>query len=86
MLIIMLLSGLAVIGSVAWFIALPGYDSGIAILTSLSALLAAWFGDKKLKRQANQNQVVSKNGIGVQAGGNVNMGNIHTSRKTADAE
>lgn len=86
MLIIKLLSGIAFIGSVAWFIVQRGYEPAIAIVTSLSAFIAAWFGDKKLKRQANQNQAVSKNGIGIQAGGDVNMGSIRTSRKTPDAE
>lgn len=86
MLIIKFLSGLAFIGSVVWFIAQRDYEPAIAIVTSLSAFIAAWFGDKKLKRQASQNQSVSKNGIGIQAGGDVNMGNIRTSRKTTDAE
>ena len=86
MLIIKLLSGLAFIGSVAWFIAQPNYEPAIAIVTSLVAFIAAWFGDKKLKRQANQNQTVSKNGIGIQAGGDVSMGSIRTSKKTTDAE
>ena len=86
MLIIKLLSGLAFIGSVAWFIARPDYDAAIAIVTSLTAFIAAWFGDKKLKRQANQNQTVSKDGIGIQAGGDVSMGSIHTIRKVKDAE
>jgi len=85
MLIIKLLSGLAFIGSVAWFIAQRDYEPAIAILTSLSAFVTAWFVDKK-KRQANQNQSVSKNGIGIQAGGDVNLGSIRTSEKTPDAE
>lgn len=86
MLIIKLLSGLAFIGSVAWFIAQRDHEPAIAIVTSLAAFIAAWFGDKKLKRQANQNQTVSKNGIGVQAGGDVSMGSIRTSKKTPDVE
>lgn len=83
---IKILSGFAFIGSVAWFISLPDYEPVIAIFTSLSAFIAAWIGDKKLKRQANQNQTVSKNGIGIQAGGDVSMGSIRTSRKTTDAK
>jgi len=86
MLIIKLLSGLAFIGSVAWFIAQRDYEPAIAILTSLSAFVAAWFVDKKQKRQAKQNQSVAKNGIGIQAGGDVNLGNIRTSGKNLDAE
>lgn len=86
MLIIMLLSGLAFIGSVAWFIAQRDYEPAIAIVTSLSAFVAAWFVDKKQRPQANQNQTVSKNGIGIQAGGDVSMSSIRASRKTPDAE
>ncbi len=86
MLIIKLVSGLAFIGSVAWFIAQRDYEPAIAILTSLSAFVAAWFFDKKQNRQANQNQSVSKNGIGIQAGGDVNLGSIRTSGKNPDAE
>jgi hypothetical protein len=86
MLIIKFLSGLAFIGSVVWFIAQRDYEPAIAILTSLSAFVAAWFVDKKQKRQANQNQSVSNNGIGIQAGGDVNFGSIRTSAKNPDAE
>ena len=86
MLIIKLLSGFAFIGSVVWFVAQRDYEPAIAIVTSLSAFIAAWFGDKKLKRQANQSQTISKNGIGIQAGGDVSMGSIRTSKKTTDAE
>ena len=86
MLIIKILSGLAFIGSVAWFIAQREYEPAIAILTSLAALIAAWFVDRKQKRQANQNQSISKNGIGIQAGGDVNLGSIRTIGKNKDAE
>ncbi len=86
MLIIKFLFGLAFIGSVAWFIAQPDYEPAIAIVTSLTAFIAAWLGDKKLKRQANQNQAIAKNGIGIQAGEDVSIGSIRTSRKTTDAE
>lgn len=86
MLIVKFLSGLAFIGSIIWFIEQRDYEPAIAIVTSLSAFIAAWYGDKKLKRQATQNQSVSKNGIGIQAGGDVNMGSIHTNRKKTDAQ
>ena len=86
MLIIKLLSGLAFIGSVAWFIAQRDYEPAIATVTSLTTFISAWFGDKRLKRQANQNQTVAKNGIGIQAGGDVCMGSIRTSGKSTDAE
>jgi integral membrane sensor domain MASE1 len=86
MLIIKVLSGLAFIGSVAWFIAQRDYEPAIAIVTSLTAFIAAWLGGKKLERQANQSQTVSSDGIGIQAGGNVSTGSVRTSRKTTNAE
>jgi len=86
MLIIKILSGLAFIGSVVWFIAQRDYEPAIAIVTSLSAFIAAWLGDKKMKRQASQNQTVADNGIGIQAGGDVSIGSIRSSRKTTNAE
>ena len=86
MLIIKILSGLAFIGSVAWFIAQPDYEPTIAIVTSLSAFIAAWRCDRKLKLFANQNQTVGENGIGIQAGGDISTGNLHVSRGTTNAE
>ncbi len=87
MLIIKFLSGLAFIGSVAWYIAQPGYEPAITAVTSLAAFIAAWVVDKKNQKIiTNQNQTVSKNGIGIQAGGDVSTGNIRTSTRTKDAE
>ena len=80
MLIIKFLSGFAFIGSVAWFIATPDYDSAIASVTSLSALIAILFGEKRAKRRAAQNQSVAENAIGIQAGGNVKVENIYANR------
>ncbi|WP_159237789.1 hypothetical protein [Raoultella terrigena] len=86
MLIIKILSGLAFIGSVAWFIEQHDYEPAIAIVSSLSAFIAAWFGDKKIKQQAKQNQTVSKDSIGIQAGGDVSTGDIRVSRGNRNAE
>ena len=86
MLITKVLSGLTFIGSVVWFIAQPDYEPAIAILTSLTAFIGAWFVDQKQKRKVNQNQSISKNGIGIQAGGDVSLGCIRTSEKDKDAE
>lgn len=80
MLIIKLLSGLALIGSVAWFFATPDYEPAIAIVTSLSALIAILFGENRAKRRARQTQSVAEKAIGIQAGGDVRVGNIHADR------
>ena len=79
------LSGLAFIASVAWFIEQRDYEPAIATVTSLTAFIAAWFGEKRLKRQANQKQAVGKNSIGIQAGGDVSMGSVRNSGKSTDA-
>lgn len=81
MLIIKLLCGIAFIGSIAWFIAVPDFEPAIAIVTSLSAFIAAWLGEKRAKRQALQNQSVAEYGLGIQAGGDVSVGSIHANRK-----
>lgn len=86
MLIIKFLSGLAFLGSVAWFIVQPDYEPAIAILTSLSAFVVAWFGDEKMKQKASQSQTVAENGIGIQAGGDVRTGDIHAGKRTTNAE
>ena len=86
MLIIKILSGLAFIGSVAWFIAQRDYEPAIAIVTSLSAFIATWLGDRKMKQKANQNQTVAENGVGIQAGGDVSIDSIRVSGKTTNAE
>lgn len=84
--IIKFLSVLALIGSISWFIAAPDYEPGIAIVTSLSASVAVWFVDKQQKHQTNQNQTVAENAVGIQAGGDVNIGDIQVNRKTKDDE
>lgn len=81
MLIIKLLSGLAIICSVAWFIATPDYEPAIAGITSLSALIAILLGERRAKRRAAQNQSVAENAVGIQAGGDVKVGSIHANRK-----
>lgn len=86
MLIIKILSGLALIGSVVWFIAQHDYAPAIAVISSLSAFIAACFGDKKIKQQAMQKQTIYKDGIGIQAGGDVSTVEIRVSRGAKDAE
>ena len=86
MLIIKLLSGLVFVGSIAWLIATPDYEPAIASITSFSALIAIFFGEKRAKRRAAQSQFVAENAIGIQAGGDVKVGNIHANRDSRDAK
>ena len=81
MLIIKLLSGLAFVGSVVWFLAIPDYEPAIAIVTSLAAFIAALVSEKRAKRQAAQKQSVANNGLGIQAGGDISVGSIHANRE-----
>lgn len=87
MLTIKLLAGFAFIGSIVWFVSEPNYEPAIAIASSLSALLAALIGERRVKQRAAQNQSVAQSGMGIQAGGDVNIGRIHTDQgATRDVE
>lgn len=70
------LSGIALIGSIAWFIAEPGYEPGLTAIGSLSALISAFIAEKRNARRAQQNQSISRSSVGIQAGGDVNIGTI----------
>jgi len=70
------LAAVALLGSIAWTIADPGFESGLTVVGSLSALVSAFLVEKRNARLARQQQTVSKSSIGVQAGGDVNIGNI----------
>jgi len=59
MLIIKLLSGAALLGSIAWVVAAPDYEPAIATITSLSALIATLVVEKRRKTSARQRQVIS---------------------------
>ena len=80
MLIIKLLSGAALLGSIAWAIAAPDYEPVIAVIASLSAFIAAIVSDKRRKESARQRQLISGNGVGLQAGGDISVGNIGNSQ------
>lgn len=85
-LIIKILSFVALIGSVAWFVYDPDFEPAIAIVTSLSALIATWVASKREQRSASQTQVVGENSVGIQSGGNVTAGDISIKRNSGDAE
>ncbi|MER2512157.1 MAG: hypothetical protein ABTQ25_07020 [Nitrosomonas ureae] len=86
MLIIKLLAGIAFVGTIAWFVAVPDYEPAIAIVTSLSAFIAALIGERKAKKKAEQVQSVARSGLGIQAGGDVKIGSIKTGEAPRDAE
>jgi len=70
------LAAIALIGSIAWVIADPGFEPVLAVIGSISTLVSAFLVEKRNARRAQQHQSVSKSSIGVQAGGDVSMGDI----------
>ena len=84
--IVQILSIIAFIGSVFWFISKPNYDSALSIITSLGTFFVSLYTEKKSKKQSNLRQTVSSNGVGVQAGGDINMGSIRSGKETTNAE
>lgn len=77
--IIKLLSVVALIGSIAWMVADPDYEPALAIIASLSTLIANFIIEKRKDATLNQRQEVTGNGVGVQAGGDVTVGDIRNS-------
>jgi hypothetical protein len=76
MFVLKLLAFVAFFGSIAWFWASPDYEPGIAIVSTLSGLIAIWFGERQSARKAAQSQVVGAGGVGVQAGRDAHVGSI----------
>jgi len=68
------LSVIALIGSIAWLFASPGFEPTLAVIGSLSALISAFVVQERKSRHAHQQQSVSKSSVGIQAGGDVNIG------------
>lgn len=76
MIYIKVLAAIALIGSIAWLIAEPGFEPALAVVVSSSALISAFVVDKRNAKRAQQHQSVSNSSIGIQAGGDVSVGNI----------
>jgi len=80
MVYVKILSVIALICSIAWLIFDPGFDAALAVIGSISALISAFVieGKKSKKEKASQSiqqqQSVSKSSTGIQAGGNINIG------------
>jgi hypothetical protein len=76
MIYVKLLAAIALIGSIAWVIADPGFESALAVVGSISTLVSAFLIEKRNTRRVQQHQSVSKSSIGMQTGGDVSIGNI----------
>jgi hypothetical protein len=70
------LAVIALLGSIGWVIVDPGFEPGLAVVGSISALVSAFLVEKRNASRREQRQSVSNSSIGVQAGGDVNIGNI----------
>lgn len=67
---------ITLIGSVVWFIYSPGFEPGIAILTSFTSLIGIWLKNEQETKKIKQMQTLGDDAIGIQAGGNVTVGDI----------
>lgn len=76
MVFVKILAVIALLCSIGWVIHDPGYEPALAVVVSISALVSVFFVEKRNKRRAQLQQSVSKSSIGVQAGGDVSIGNI----------
>jgi hypothetical protein len=68
---------IALIVSFFWFFSDPGFEPALACIGSILALMPVVFVEKRNKQSAQQYQAVSKSSMGIQAGGNVSIGDIN---------
>jgi hypothetical protein len=71
---------IAFLACVVWAIAKPGYDSIIAAIVGLAAFIGAFYASSSAK-PVTQNQTVHSGGVGIQAGGNVEVGDIQSNKR-----
>jgi len=75
-LIIRAISAIVFLGSIVWMIYEPGFEPALAVGGSLITLLSSFIGEAKAKRKGPQNQELSGQSIGIQAGRDANVKNI----------
>lgn len=74
---IRLVSLVALLVSIVWLAYRPAFDSGLAAVTALAALLSSFLLKKtSIKPNTDQSQNISSDSIGIQAGGNVYIDKI----------
>ena len=74
--IIKFLAFIALIVSIAWLVSSPSFEPALALVTSMLTLISTFVVEKRSKRVAKQHQSVSNSSMGIQAGGNVSIGDI----------
>lgn len=76
MFFVKLLTWIAFFACIAWFLADPGFEPGIAIITTLCTLIGIWLSGRPSSGRTSQRQAVGQGGVGIQAGGDAHVGNI----------
>ncbi|BAS58839.1 hypothetical protein NIES2135_16450 [Leptolyngbya boryana NIES-2135] len=76
--IIKFLAIITLVGSIAWLVSDPGFEPALALVGSISTLVSAVVVEKRSKRLARQHQSVSNSSMGIQAGGDVSIGNSNS--------
>lgn len=80
--IIRILAVVSLAGAIAWFYFVRDWEPGLAVVAALAALLGSFVGEKSSHvPPAGQHQNVSDSSVGIQAGGNVSVGNIGQHKK-----
>lgn len=74
--VIRLLSLVALVGSVAWAFAEPGFEPYLAVVAAITAVVSTFIIDSQNSKRLRQSQTVSEASTGLQAGGDVNVGNV----------
>jgi hypothetical protein len=70
------LAALAAVVSAAWVFKDPGFESALSFIVSISALISAFVVERRRRKRPSQHQVVSGGSAGIQAGGDVLLGNV----------
>jgi len=82
---VLMLEVAALLCAIGWVFFLPGWDSGMALLIALGVMVKTLVSDKNIKKTPpRQHQQVSENGLGIQAGGNVTVGDIGQQSKDSE--
>lgn len=77
MVYVRVLAVVALLGSIGWVVADPGFESVLAVVGATSALASVFLIERRNARRAQQHQSVSEFSIGVQAGGDISIGSAH---------
>jgi hypothetical protein len=69
------LAAISLLLAVGWVITKPGFDSAGAVAGALTLLISTHVAIPRENRASGQQQVIAQSSVGIQAGGDVNIGN-----------